>query len=52
MKYNGYIMLGANVDISTWWLWNQISVTFGNIIGGAVLTGMTLYYTHGQKSST
>jgi formate/nitrite transporter len=45
------MMLGADVGISQWWLWNQIPVTFGNIIGGAVLTGMTLYYTHGQKDT-
>ncbi len=40
------IMLGANVSVSEWWLWNQIPVTLGNIIGGALFTGMALYFTH------
>jgi len=40
------IMLGANVSVSQWWLWNEIPVTLGNIVGGAICTGMALYYTH------
>jgi len=40
------IMLGANVTVADWWLWNQIPVTLGNIVGGAVFTGMALYFTH------
>ena len=40
------IMLGANVSISQWWFWNEIPVTLGNIVGGAICTGMALYYTH------
>lgn len=38
--------LGAPIPISTWWLWNQIPVTLGNILGGALLTGMAIYITH------
>jgi formate/nitrite transporter FocA (FNT family) len=40
------IMLGADVTISQWWLWNQIPVTLGNIVGGALFTGAALYLTH------
>jgi formate transporter len=40
------MLLGANVDMATWWLWNQIPVTLGNVVGGMVLTGLALYWTH------
>ncbi len=40
------IMLGANVTIADWWLWNEIPVTLGNILGGALFTGAALYATH------
>jgi len=36
-------MLGAPVTVSTWWLWNQIPVTLGNLVGGVVFTGAALY---------
>jgi len=34
--------LGAPVSVASWWIWNQIPVTLGNIVGGAVLTGAAL----------
>jgi formate/nitrite transporter len=40
------MMLGAKVTIADWWLWNQIPVTLGNIVGGFVCTGLALYLTH------
>lgn len=40
------MLLGANVTISSWWLWNQIPVTLGNLVGGMLFTGMALYLTH------
>jgi formate/nitrite transporter len=40
------MMLGADISLSDWWLWNQIPVTLGNIVGGALFTGMALYWTH------
>lgn len=43
------ILLGSGVSFSDWWLWNQIPVTFGNIIGGAVFTGMLLQCTWGRR---
>lgn len=36
---------GAPVSLSQWWLWNQIPVTLGNIVSGALLTGLALYVT-------
>ncbi len=40
------ILLGAKVSVPTWWLWNQIPVTLGNLVGGMVFTGMAIYVTH------
>ena len=44
------MMLGAKVSIADWWLWNQIPVTLGNIVGGFLFTGLALYLTHGPKA--
>jgi len=43
------IMLGANVTVTDWWLWNEIPVILGNIIGGMLFTGMALYVTARKK---
>ena len=43
------IMLGANVTVADWWLWNQIPVILGNIVGGMLFTGMALYLTARKK---
>ena len=40
------MMLGAKVSIGDWWLWNQIPVTLGNLVGGFTFTGLALYMTH------
>lgn len=40
------MMLGAKVSVTDWWLWNQIPVTLGNLVGGFVFTGLALYLTH------
>ncbi len=40
------MMLGADISMSQWWLWNEIPVTLGNITGGVVFTGLALYLTH------
>ena len=39
---------GALLGFATW-IRNQIPVTIGNFIGGAVFTGFALYLTYGQK---
>ena len=43
------ILLGARVSVADWWLWNQIPVTLGNIVGGFVFTGLALYLTHHKR---
>lgn len=40
------MMLGANVTMGDWWLWNQIPVLIGNFVGGLLFTGLALYVTH------
>lgn len=40
------MMLGAPISIATWWTWNEIPVTLGNIVGGLLFTGMALYVTY------
>ncbi len=39
------IMLGANITIADWWLWNGFPVIAGNIVGGMIFTGFLLYWT-------
>ena len=40
------MMMGAKVTVADWWLWNQIPVTLGNVVGGLILTGLALHVTH------
>jgi formate/nitrite transporter len=44
------MLLKAPVSMGQWWVWNQIPVTIGNIIGGAALTGLALYATFGEPA--
>jgi formate/nitrite transporter len=44
------MILGSQVSFSDWWLWNQIPVTLGNILGGFVFTGFALYLTYRKTS--
>src|SRR5579862_5796123 len=45
------MMMGAKVTIGEWWLWNQIPVTLGNLLGGFVFTGLALYLTHKPRAA-
>ena len=40
------MLVGAHVSVHDWWLWNQIPVTLGNVVGGAIFTGIALHLTH------
>jgi formate/nitrite transporter len=44
------MMLGANVSMADWWIWNQIPVLLGNFIGGSVFTGLFIYLSHKKVS--
>ena len=43
------MLLGANVSAREWWLWNQIPVTLGNLVGGIVFTGLALHLTYKRR---
>ncbi|PYS46372.1 MAG: formate transporter, partial [Acidobacteria bacterium] len=43
------MLLGAPVSLGQWWWWNQVPVTLGNIVAGALLTGIALWYTYARK---
>jgi formate transporter len=40
------MLMGAKVSLADWWLYNQIPVTLGNLVGGFVFTGLAIYMTH------
>jgi formate/nitrite transporter FocA (FNT family) len=40
------IMFGAKISITEWWVWNQITVLLGNLMGGFLFTGLLLYIIH------
>jgi len=44
------MLLGAEVTLADWWLWNQIPVTLGNLAGGFLLTALSLHFVHGRSS--
>lgn len=41
------MLLHAPVSVGKWWWWNQVPVTIGNILSGALFTGALLYLTYG-----
>ena len=43
------MMFGAPVSIRNWLFWNQLPVTLGNIVSGALFTGLALYATFYEK---
>ena len=45
------MMMGAKVTVADWWLWNQIPVTLGNLLGGFTFTGLALYATYRPAAS-
>lgn len=40
------MLMGADITIADWLLWNEIPVILGNLVGGLLLTGSALYATH------
>jgi formate/nitrite transporter len=46
------MLLGARVSLSDWWVWNQIPVSLGNIVGGWTFTGLALYVTYRDRTRT
>ncbi len=46
------MMMGAKVSVAQWWLWNQIPVTLGNLVGGFTFTGLAIYMTYKPRPIT
>ncbi|HQT84551.1 MAG: formate transporter [Acidiphilium sp. 37-64-53] len=44
------IMLGAKVTVAQWWMWNEIPVTLGNMVGAIVITAIGLYVSFGATA--
>jgi formate/nitrite transporter len=45
------MMFGAPISVGQWLFWNLLPVTLGNLIAGALLTGMALYVTYPAESA-
>ncbi len=43
------MLMGASISVGQWWMWNQIPVTLGNIVGGALFTAGMLHWTYGRS---
>jgi formate transporter len=43
------MMLGASISIGQWLFWNLLPVTLGNIVGGALFTGIALSLTYPRE---
>ncbi|ABR54517.1 formate/nitrite transporter [Methanococcus vannielii SB] len=43
------MMLGANITVLDWWIWNIIPVTIGNIIGAVLFVSMIYQFAYGKK---
>jgi len=46
------MILGAKVTVADWWLWNQIPVTLGNLVGGFTFTGLAIYLTYKPRAAS
>ncbi len=46
------MLLGAPISAKQWWFWNQIPVTLGNVLSGAIFTGLALHFTYSEKPRT
>ncbi len=44
------LMMGGNFSILDYFLWNEIPVVLGNLVGGIAFTGLTLYATHARTA--
>jgi formate/nitrite transporter len=45
------MMMGAKITVADWWLWSQIPVTLGNLVGGFIFTGLAIYVTHKPRTA-
>jgi formate/nitrite transporter len=45
------MMFGAPVSVGQWLFWNLLPVTLGNLVAGALMTGMALYATYPTETA-
>lgn len=45
------MLMGADISLGDWWLWNQIPVTIGNFIGGFIFTALALHLVNKKKAA-
>lgn len=43
------ILFGDSVTVADWWLWNQVTVTLGNIVGAVLFVATAMYLTHSKS---
>ncbi|MEH7387297.1 formate/nitrite transporter family protein [Bacillus sp. JJ1521] len=43
------ILMGADITLGDWWMWNQIPVTIGNFFGGFIFTALALHLVNKNK---
>lgn len=46
------MLLGSGVSLGEWWLWNQIPVLVGNLLGGVFFTGILFYLSYKEKGGS
>ena len=46
------MMLGAKVTFGDWWLWNQIPVTLGNLVGGLLFIAIPWFLTFRPRDAS
>lgn len=46
------LMLGGDFTVVDYLVWNEIPTVLGNLIGGLVFVGLTLYFTHARPGGT
>jgi formate/nitrite transporter FocA (FNT family) len=44
------MIMGAEFSVADFFLWNEIPVLLGNLVGGLLLTGLPLYALYAKAS--
>ena len=44
------MIMGGGFTVMDYFIWNEIPTALGNLVGGFVLVGLPLYYTHVRTS--
>ncbi|TFC52359.1 formate/nitrite transporter family protein [Cryobacterium sp. TMT1-21] len=45
------MMLGADISMGEWWLWNQAPVLLGNLLGAIAFTALPVYFSHRTRGN-